>query len=170
MELTFIRGSGGSYLTRVLRSDGVVLEVPGPDKVSAVPHDLAHYIVERELGLQGGFWGRVSAGAVFPGMRIVAGRRRPHAEKRSRTVQREAAQQGTEAEVWVGKMLTIMHDDLDRNWPAIERSIANTWRPRRPSRDLPDAAEVRRICHALRDAQTRWQALMEGEGLTVTWP
>lgn len=74
MKLTFIKLGQGRYVTHVVRDDGVMIEVPGPDRKAPLPHDLAHYIVESRLGLKGGFWGRVAAGAVFPGMKVLSGR------------------------------------------------------------------------------------------------
>ena len=39
-----------------------------------LPHDLAHYVVERALGLQFGFWGLVVAGAELGSVRGFAAR------------------------------------------------------------------------------------------------
>jgi hypothetical protein len=49
----------------VVRDDGSVSVVPMADYGPALPHDLAHFVVERELGLRWGFWGLVAAGARF---------------------------------------------------------------------------------------------------------
>jgi hypothetical protein len=48
--------------------------VPGPTMAAGqdIPHDLATFVVERELGLPFGFWGCVAAGATFD----TTGRRR----------------------------------------------------------------------------------------------
>ena len=64
-------------MTQVLRDDGVSLEVQSFDRTSTFPHDVAHYIVERELKLEHGFWGCVASGGVFGSVRVIAGRRRP---------------------------------------------------------------------------------------------
>src|SRR5262249_26825480 len=89
---------------------------------------------------------------------------------RSKSVIREAGQRGTEAEVLVGALLEILHEGLDDNWPAAHRVLARAWRPDKPSRALPDAEEVQRVCTALREAQQRWQALAVGQSITVSWP
>jgi hypothetical protein len=49
----------------VLRDDGSVTVVPMADYGPVLPHDLAHFVVERELGVRFGFWGLVVAGAQF---------------------------------------------------------------------------------------------------------
>jgi hypothetical protein len=170
MNVTFTRGEARNYTTTALRDDGVLLQVPGSDRKFALPHDLAHYIVERELGLHRGFWGRIAAGAVYPGMKVLAGRQPVHAAERSRSVIREAAQQGVEAEVWVGVFLRVMQEGLEPNGTAVRAALSAEWRPSRPERNLPDAAEIGRICSALREAAQRWQALAAGQALTFTWP
>lgn len=53
MKLTFIKRGQQRNVTHVVRDDGVMLEVPGPDCKSPIPLDLAHCIAERELGLKG---------------------------------------------------------------------------------------------------------------------
>ena len=56
MNITFTRCGECTYTTMAVRDDGVTLEVPSYDRTSPLPHDLAHYVVERELGLKQGFW------------------------------------------------------------------------------------------------------------------
>jgi hypothetical protein len=170
MKITFTRSGERTYTTVAVRDDGVVLEVPSYDRTHLLPHDLAHYVVERELGLQRGFWGCVAAGALFPGIKVISGRRPAHGAARSQSVIREAGQQGTEAEVLVGVLLTIASEGLDNHWPAARAVLNREWRPSKPSRGPLEADEVRRVCDALREAQERWQALAIGQCITVSWP
>ena len=170
MTITFTRTGECTYTTLALRDDGVMLAVPSYDRTAPLPHDLAHYVVERELGLQRGFWGCVAAGAMFPGITVISGRRPPHAAARSQSVIREAGQHGTEAEVLVSILLRLMHKGLETHWPAAHALLSKEWRPSKPSRGPLEAGEVRRVCTALREAQERWQALPVGESLTVSWP
>jgi hypothetical protein len=170
MEITFTRSGERTYTTLALRDDGVLLQVPSYDRKFSLPHDLAHYVVERELGLKHGFWGCVAAGAMFPGIQVVSGRRPDHAASRSKSILREAGQSGTEAEVLVGVLLGMMHDGLDDNWAAARTVLARAWTPARPSRGPLEAEEVQRVCAALREAEHRWQALAIGQSITVSWP
>jgi hypothetical protein len=170
MEITFTRSGERTYTTMAVRDDNVVLEVPSYDRTHLLPHDLAHYVVERELGLHQGFWGSIAAGALFPGIRVISGRRPAHGAARSQSVIREAGQQGTEAEVLVGVLLKIAHEGLDKNWPAARAVLDREWRPSKPSRGPLEAEEVQRVCAALREAQQRWQALAVGQSTTVSWP
>src|SRR5579862_2182697 len=98
MEIIFTLGEDCRYSTIARRNDGVVLRVPSFDRLSRLPHDIAHCIVEQGLGVRRGFWGCVADGALFPGIEVVSGRQVPHAAERSRALIREAGQHGTEAE------------------------------------------------------------------------
>jgi hypothetical protein len=114
MKITFTRSGERTYTTTALRDDGVLLDVPNSDRTFRLPHDLAHYVVERELGLKRGFWGCVAAGAMFDGLKVLSGRQPPHAAERSKAIIREAGRDhGPEAEVMVGHMLRIMAAGLE---------------------------------------------------------
>ena len=170
MKITFTRGAENTYTITALRDDGVLLHVPSGDRKFPLPHDIAHYIVENGLGLKNGFWGRVALGAVFPGMSVLSGRQPAHAAERSKSILRNAEQQGVEAEVMVGFLLQITRDGLEVNWPVVRRLLGEQWRSSKPERSLPDAREVLAICVALREAERQWQALDVGQSMMDVWP
>jgi hypothetical protein len=169
MEITFTKTGEHTYTTVARRDDSVLLEVPSYDRTSLLPHDLAHFVVERELGLKNGFWGCIAGGALFPGMKVTSGRQPPHGAERSRSVIRDAGQHGTEAEVLVSSLLGIMHEGLEDNVPAVRGVLSRVWRPSKPSRGALEVEEVKRVCTALREVQQRWDALAIGEVMTVSW-
>src|SRR5258706_10658835 len=76
----------GRYETVMTRDDGVSFRIQGVGHAFAIPHDLAHYLVEKALSIEDGFWGSVASGAVFPSMTHLAGRRKPKASERSSTL------------------------------------------------------------------------------------
>ncbi|MBV9863996.1 MAG: hypothetical protein JO316_01450 [Abitibacteriaceae bacterium] len=170
MEITFTR-SGERACATAVRRQGLTLSVPTYDRPTCLPHDLAHLIVERELGLRRGFWGCVAEGALFPGMSVVEGRQPPRAAAQSKRILHEmqAEQHGTEAEVLVSVLETIAQRKLETDYPAARALLDAMWRPIRPARELPNAQEIRRICMALRDTQEQWQALPVGQSLTFSW-
>src|SRR3712207_5427402 len=98
MEITFTKIGPRRYEVLARRDDDVVLRVTTPDRPQFLPHDMAHYLVERELGFRRGFWGSVAAGAVFGGMQVVSGRRPPHAADRSKAVIKSAHKDLTASE------------------------------------------------------------------------
>lgn len=169
MEITFTRIGERDYATVAVRDDGVTVRVPAFDRPSVLPHDLAHYVVEHELGIADGFWGCVAAGALFPGMVVERGRQRPRPAARSREIVRRAGQRGTEAEVLVGVMVDIVHDDLDSDSRAVLERLRRMWQPGSAPRPVPALEEVRRVCALLREVTTQWQSLAVGESMTVTW-
>src|SRR5688572_19111047 len=92
VRVEFVKGQTPRYRSVLHRADGVVVEFEGGsyNKVGgrhdAVPHDLAHLIVEDELGLAGGVWGVLAAGGLFRHAKVIAGRQAPHAAERGRAI------------------------------------------------------------------------------------
>lgn len=168
MKIEFKRRDQSTY-TLALRDDGVTVSIPTYDRTSPLPHDIAHYIVERGLGLKRGFWGQVAAGAMFPNMQIIAGHRPLHADAKSQAILRESGQQGTEAEVLVGLMMHVMEEGSENDWPRVQTLLKRTWQPGKPSRKPIRKEEVQYICAELREVRTRWQQLSNGESLTFDW-
>jgi len=169
MNITFTRTGERTYTTVAVRDDAVTLHVPSFDRTAPLPHDIGHYVVERELGLRRGFWGCVAQGAPFPGITVASGRQPPHAAARSQEIIREAGQQGTHAEVLVGILLGVLHDGLEGSEPAAQARVSAAWQPAKPERGPISAGETLRVCAALRDIRQRWQALAAGQSLCVEW-
>ncbi len=76
----------------------------------------------------------------------------------------------TEAEAIVGTVVEIYQRRLDRDWAAARALLSGTWRPARPSRELPTQAEVRRVCGELSNAEKSWLNMVIGESVTLLWP
>ena len=108
------RDAEGRYDTTIVRKDGVRFAIRGPDCNFALPHDVAHYVVEKALRLEGGFWGRVAAGGIFPSMSYLDGRRKPKAVERSKAVLSADPDEFADAEVLVrifSETIREGHDD-----------------------------------------------------------
>ena len=164
------RTAEGRSTTHVRRDDGVTLELPSYAPLHRLPHDLAHFVIERALGLTCGFWGSIADGAVFGGTEAIPRRRTARVEERARQAMRGASSQITEAEAVVGTVVEIYQRRLDRDWAAARALLGGTWRPARPSRELPSHAEVRRICQELADAEERWFKMPIDSSVTLVWP
>lgn len=169
MEITFTKTDRRKYDVTVRRDDGLTLRVPSPDRPAALPHDLAHCLVEQGLKLARGFWGCVADGAVFSGMQVISGRRRPRAAEHSKAVIKAAGQQLTVAEIYVSVMLAVAHEEMERDWPRVCARLDEAWRPFRGQRKPVSAAEVLRVCDALRAAERQWLALPVGQSIAVSW-
>ena len=170
MEIVMTRTAEGRSTTLVRRDDGVALELPSYAPLHRLPHDLAHFVVERTLGLPWGFWGSIAAGAVFAGVEVLPRKRAARVEELSRQVMKGVSSQVTEAEAVVGSLVEIYQRRLDRDWAAARALLSGIWRPAHPSRELPTQAEVRRVCQELSDAENRWLGMAIGSSVTLVWP
>jgi hypothetical protein len=109
MVITFARALSGSTLATIRRGDGVVLELPGYDRKYRVPHDLAHAVTERELGMSGGVFGSIAGGGIFDNMRVISGHPRHDAVERSKRLLVANKQTLGIAEVLAG----VVHDAVE---------------------------------------------------------
>ncbi len=141
-----------------------------PDRPRGLPHDMAHYVVERGLGFGRGFWGAVAAGAVFKGMEVVSGRRPPHAEARSKAVIKGEYVQLAAAELYVSVIQSVAREGKERDWAGVNASLDEVWRPFRRPRPAVTREGVARVCEALREAEREWRGLPVGGSVTVRWP
>ena len=83
----------------VERDDGAVYRLYGGPAGPRLPHDIMHFVVERELHIGDGIWGGIAAGIIFDTMQHVSGRRSPHARERSTELLASFRQRGLRAEV-----------------------------------------------------------------------
>jgi hypothetical protein len=168
MDVLFLREGARRARSQVRRDDGVTLHVPGysfDDVGRLLPHDLAHLIVERGLGLDHGFWGTVASGGVFPGMHALEGRRPPHADERSRDVIRANARthELTQAEVMVRVVCRVAREGREHDRAAVAR-LAGDWAAASDALDaIPD------ICRELQAAAEQWAGLPVGAGIAQRW-
>lgn len=170
MQLTFLRrDSDGRYETDIVRGDGVRYSVLGVAHAFAIPHDLAHYVVEKALGLDDGFWGSIAAGGVFPTMRYVEGRRKPHAEAHARSVLKANARGLREAEL----VVRIFNDTFEQGHgaaaPVLSRRLAARYVEPGRQRRIFDAKAIAAVHASYHTHKQRWDSIPVGEALTVDW-
>ena len=166
--MVFPRLEDGSRAYSVVeRSDGARFRLDGGVAGAQLPHDLAHLIVERETGLDAGFWGAVSAGAVFRSMTHLDGRRPPHARDRSAAVLRERRDGLRRAElvVWLTERVARGGVTSTQRVRAAAREALSTM----PGTSV-DPERVIAAGRALREAEQRWARLRPGEEIVAEWP
>jgi len=170
MDIKIVKLDARRWESVATRDDGVSLRVPGYGPATPLPHDLAHFVVETELGVRTGFWGSVASGAKFPGMKVLSGRQRPHAEARSKTLCKANAGQVTEVEVVVSVMLQILAEGLAPTSRRAAALIGERWSPKKGSdiRDLGPAT-IEHLCAGLRAMAQRWSEVKTSDGLLVRW-
>ena len=62
LRARFVRTAGERDKVYVRRSDGSETAWVFPSFGDGLPHDLVHFVVERDFGVREGFWGRVDRG------------------------------------------------------------------------------------------------------------
>jgi len=169
LEIVFFKGPTRRYRSVLHRGDGVEIELDGGsyNKVGGpageVPHDIAHLVVEDELGLERGVWGVLAAGGLFRGASVRAGRQRPHAARRGREILEASVEALNQAEV-----LTRAVCDQAVTGTADLRAL----RTASGSRWWSDTATGDALAGAIRRLQAageRWAQLSAGETVRGTW-
>lgn len=144
---------------------------PAPGFDEHIPHDLVHYVVEAELGLEAGVFGRAARGAGSFYTTGTASSSREQARKRRKQARRE---------------LTLRRDSSKEEQLETSERLAYlcdiAWRRRRAQRPDPafwhasapisaiDAARVERVVSRLDQLAPQWHQLPIGGELVFTWP
>src|SRR5262245_21588200 len=165
MQAEFHRTDGrGGYAVLIRRDDGLTVRLPGYDRTPRVPHDLAHFIAEREFRLDKGVFGSIAAGAMFTNMAVVDGRARFDAKARSRAVRRAHTVELGLAELVAG----VVHDGIERRerFEDVLVRLREAWGRVRPGPCPFHPETLRRALDILSELADRWQTLPEGERLT----
>jgi hypothetical protein len=163
MFVTIARTATGSTRATIRRADGVVLELPGFDRKYRVPHDLAHAVTERDLGLSRGVFGSIAGGAMFGNMRVVGGRRPRHdAAERSRRLLAANKTELSQAELISG----IVHRGVEHRADPLPQA-KEAWRALQPGPFPWADAEFRA---AVADLAALADTYNGNGRIEVTWP
>jgi hypothetical protein len=153
----------------VERDDGAVYRLYGGQAGPRLPHDIMHFVVERELRIPDGIWGGIASGIVFDSMQHVSGRRPPHARERSKELPAGFRQRGLRAEVLADFVECVA--GLDHPSDTQILALAATRLSVLPDADADvDPAEVAAAAQALQVEAARWARLRVGEELSYEWP
>jgi hypothetical protein len=153
----------------VERDDGAVYRLYGGPAGPRLPHDIRHFVVERELHILDGIWGGIAAGIIFDSMQHVSGRRPPHARERSRELLAAFRQRGLRAEALANFVECVA--GLDHPSETQILTLAATRLTVLPEADAEvDPAEVVAAAQALQVEAARWARLRVGEELSYDWP
>jgi hypothetical protein len=169
MQAEFHRiDASGGYAVIIRRDDGLTVRLPGYDRRRRVPHELVHFVAEREFRLDKGVFGSIAAGAMFSSMAVVDGRTTFDARARSRAVLRAYA-----ADIGLAELVVdIVHRGVERGERLgdVLARLKEVWGMVRPNPFPYHPDILRRTLAMLSGLADRWQALPEGEHLTLRWP
>jgi len=170
-----------SFKRTGVRRYAVILSLPGkgpqvmdpaPGYDDDIPHDLVHYVVEAELGLVHGVYGRAAqGGGTFMGREGTGLSARERTRQQRKQRKRESSLSNRDAasarDIETSERLAALCDI--------------TWRRKHGQRPDPlrkaaeplfdtDAASVARVVARLDPIAQRWRALVIGEALSFEWP
>lgn len=184
MEVTFTRTGPRRYAIRAKRDghpSAVMDPAPGFDEL--LPHDLVHFVVEDELGLEAGVFGQLAVGGSSgtfllvddgPPDRSAARARRRHSargDRLSRAGARETAFSERAASLVEHAWRLRSRDprqtaEARALGPYVER-LQKELTPEEAA--LLSAEVVARVLQRLDELSARWAALQPGQGLSLAW-
>ena len=168
MEVEFRRTGERQYAVTIIRAGQPALEMnPAPGYDARMPHDLIHFVVERELSLRHGIFGQLAAGGTagtfHPATCGVASRREAARHRRA------LAKRGA-------RLLRQGRADSAMSERAAD-VCRRAWLARAAGGDVPrtgalpcSAEELARICDVLDELSAAWARLGIGQALTLDWP
>jgi hypothetical protein len=145
-----------------VRDDGVSLRVRAPDRKFSPPHDLIHFVVEKGMRLQRGFWGSVADGAKFASVEVIEGRQKPRANERSVQIIKANEAHLSEAEMIVGAFQKVLHEDMRPHQEALWRLFQTSGR--KVETDL-----LRPTWDGLVLFRDQWETLPVGHAIQLEW-
>jgi hypothetical protein len=164
--IEFRHAPRGECQAWVHRPDGVVVWLPSYSRKWRVPHDLAHAVTERELGLAEGVFGSIASGAVFENMRVVSGRPRYDARAVSARVLRANRRALSTAEALAG----VLHQAVEHRRPVPQSAAREAWGVVNQDPFPWTDADITRATETLRALGERWSGSGSDDALEFTWP
>jgi hypothetical protein len=174
MDVTFRRTGERRYAVIVQVGEGPAQVMdPAPGFDAHIPHDLVHYVVEAELGLTRGVFGRAArGGGTFVAVGSTGQRARDQARARRKQLRREASLRNIDEErqddMVTSERLAAVSDLF---WRRRQGQVPDASRPAPASALSPHDAEwVHRVVARLEQLAPLWKELPVGGELVFTWP
>jgi hypothetical protein len=173
VKVTFKRTGERRYRVLVAVSGQSVQGMnPAPGYDDDIPHDLVHYIVEAELGLTSGVFGRAARGAgTFVAARHDTADARERARKRRRQKKREQGMarrdETSDRDMATSERFTAL---CDVAWRRLHGQHADPLRTAPELAAPEDAAKIERVVARLDQVAPLWRALPDEGELVFVWP
>jgi hypothetical protein len=152
MEVTFTRTGQRRYRVSVEGPDVVSSYMdPAPGYDARLPHDMAHFIVENELGIKGGVFGQLAAGGAF----IIP---TDNTKRRKIARRRERIAHANHKDALLSEHMIAVTSYLWQKKTSEAPSIAGF-----------RADAIKRVCSEFDAASAVWSKLHIGESMTLVW-
>ena len=176
MEVRFRRTGERRYAVTVLREGLPPHDIGGPGYDDKMPHDLQHFIAERELGIEHGIFGFLAAGGETGGDEHETGRaasrRRRKAKRRDeRMIRRGARAEGDVSEHAAGFCwFEWLRRSGDPRAVKMAENVASTVAEMAAeAQRLYGNEALARVCTCMDELSAKWSRLAIGESFTVAW-
>jgi len=163
MQLTFLHDPRGECLTLIRRADGAEFTLSSYSRKHRVPHDLAHAVTERELGMPDGIFGCIAAGVVFGSMQQTGGKKRHDARARSARLLKAPNSIGISEAI-----TSAIHEAVEKDRVTPYAGVREMWGVTQSDPFPYPDADVERATETLRELSRRWQT--NSEPLVFPWP
>ena len=152
MKVTFTKVAPRRYsLTAEATKNGTVKMDPAPGYDDRLPHDAAHFIVELELGIEGGIFGQIAAGGLLT------------PENPDSRVRRKAKKQRD-------SLMKENRDDALFSEHGVY-AAQSRWEKQEivPETRIPPA-DIERVCREFERFAAEWSKLPVGGSIIREWP
>jgi hypothetical protein len=149
VEITIVMAESGPHRAVVSRPGTEAVQFAVYDYGPVLPHDLVHYVVEDELGLEFGFWGLLAAGAKLQSVQAYGAR--------------DPRRIPPPNDPFVGT-------HIDELLAAEGLVAAFSAFPGTGTEPELDADQIERIRARIAELNEQWQARRPGEMLRLHWP
>jgi hypothetical protein len=176
MDVVFRRDGARRYSVIVLREGLPPHEFGGPGYDDKMPHDLQHFIVERELAIKHGIFGFLASGGESRGNEREAGREASRRRRKGNRRDQRMLRRGERADGDASEAAAYLcwcawlYRSGDPRLKEIAENIAN------PPSGLADEARrtygedaVARVCACMDELSARWSRLAIGESFSEVW-
>lgn len=126
---------------------------PAPGYDDRLPHDMAHFVVENELGITGGVFGQLAAGGHAKTFRALNPKRAGRSERRGKRIARENRNDADLSELVVN--LACRTWNAEKELPPSVKGVSDD-----------DIARIRRVFD---EVGAKWSALKVGGSVTLEW-
>lgn len=154
MKVTFTRTGKRRYRVSV-EGPGLVSSwmEPAPGYDERLPHDMAHFVVENELGISGGVFGQLAAGGHAGTFTATAESRKKKVVKRGNRLAAANRRDANLSEriIWLA-------------WSTWNNKFSGV-----PPIQGVSAEKIKRVCREFDAVSAVWSKLHVGEAMTLTW-